>query len=507
MLHMRANILGLVAVAIGIGASLVIGYLYGQMIGETWLQGALYSSVGVASVLIEAAGLHRYDRLYRARRYWASFLCAIVLTVAAAITITYEVGYIATLFEGKASSGETKSGERASLEAERADLIARIQQTGRVRLPEAIEAELAAKTAFKRQADEARAAAALETVDRKGCGDRCKAHEARAAEYMAEHDKPPSAASLAAELGIARATAAARERVTVLNGLLSGLADARVADARATYLGKAFGISEDAARMAIALGIVAFLFMLRTIGPYIFIDSAAMVAMSIGATGPRKPIPAAEQPEKKPIPAAEEAEVWEEDEEAFLPVAAADERDAEHIQALYEIERANEADLMAHVAAPPLPAPVPYVNGEQRLDIREQRIRGLVQSFVDDCLLIRIGDDEHREGCQLMQDAFQFWLVRRGRGETVSKMDFGSAMTAFVRKLGGDRIKSGSRYYTGVMLSPAFAADFARRESGDEAETREPLTTGRRLGLSRNSRRDEFPLEIEIEREATMSNA
>ncbi len=497
MLHRRANLLGLVAVAIAIVVSLAIGYLYGQQVAETWIQGVLYSSIGVAAVLVEAAGLHRCDTLWRAGRVSAALMCACVLTISSATTILYEIGFVAGLLEGKASTGETRSSERATLDAERRDLMARIERTGQVRLPEAIQAEIDAKAALKALAADARAAAQAETIERKGCGDRCKAHEARAAGYMADYDKPPSAAELTGELGIANATAVARARVIVINNQLHGLADAKVADARASLVARLFGTTEDAARMGIALGIVLFLFMLRTIGPYIFIDSAAMAAMAAAmgqkksAEGAPKPILAAEEAAERPAARLNGS--------AALPYHAAvdaedfgeievddDEGDgvsAEDMVALFEMESSREAEaaLLADIQAEQQVLPPPFFeDDEPSLDARGRQVRQLVQGFVDDCLNVRPRDSSAKEGAQQMQDCFQLWLGEHHAGVSISKMEFGEHMKTLLVRMGGEFKKIGSRYYFGVTIKPSWAKRLA--DEADPVEDKKQLTAGRRLG-------------------------
>ncbi len=508
----NVNAFGLVIVGICIACSVAINFHFGLSLGENVYQSAVYSMIGVAAVIWEATALHRIDHLKREGRTGVAAALFLGLITAALVSVSYEFGYLAELFEGKASVADARSGDRSALEAERKRLEAQIEKAGIVRPVAAIEGDLAAKKAVLARVDAIKARAAEKDAEaakasgmakdeeaRKGCGDICRGHLARSAAILADkgpilaeaeailrdYEAPPTLAALAAELGTATALRDADKRIREIAGELRPLADAKAGDARASYLARLFGTTNENARIALALVFVFFLWLGRTIGPWAYMDGGKAPAV-VAAGTEKKPIPAAERGAEASLPALP----------AYAGSSAADDDedappdlDLGEIEALWELE--NEAALLEGIQAPEQP-PAPII-AEPPLDEREKRIRDLVQAFIDDCLLVRTGDPDHREGCQFVQDGFRFWLGNRGRGETVSRNDFGIHMSALLERLGGRRVKSNGRYYVGIQMRPAFAADLTQwlADNSEDGVKPEKLTDGRRLGGSIR-RRDEI---------------
>lgn len=457
----NVNWLGLIVCGVGVAVSLAFAVKYGLSLSSDPFIALAYSSIGVAAVLWEVVGWHRAAHLYRIARPWAARLCIVGLVLATVITIQYELGFLAALFEGKASIGAADSSERAAKEAERSNLLAQIQKAGVVRPAEAIRGDLAGMRALQSQADQARRDGEAEAAD-KGCGDRCKAHRSA---YTALSTKLASSPvdKLEAELGVAVGVERAQARVTALNAELRPLAAAGVADARASYMHIAFGISETGARLTLSLLIILFLIACRSWSPFTFMDPPAPASVAVidrGKVHAPPPVlerqPAAElfPPDgaieaSSPPPDVPDADFIESDMHPEAPEEAEEPPfDLDELEMLAEFaagrgEAASPAE--EAIEAEPLPEP---------LSASEERARNLVQRFILDCCIVHGDNHSEREKAKVMETAFRQWQADHEIVEIVNGNDFGKTLTAILGELGGGKIHSDGKKYVGIKLKP-----------------------------------------------------
>lgn len=488
------NWLGLIICGICVSASLTFSVHYGLMIADTIWQAAVYSGIGVAAVIWEMVGAHRVGHLWRIGRFSAMAACIWGLGLATFITVQYELGYLAYMFEGSASVGESRAGERAALEAERARLEAQIAKSGISRPAEAVKGDLKRLEELRGGADRAKHEAAAEEA-RGGCGVLCAAHKAEYEGAMSRIARAPARSDLEAELGTALALAGASARIDTINAKLKPLAANGVADARATYMGQAFNISDQTARAILAMLIIVFLYCGRTWSPFVFMDAkAATSSEAVGYADSAAEGPVALSLELAGVPSLPAGVVGIESQaepEFFAPPYdnyEDDEADnSEYAEALFDM---SEAEMLAQLPKrQPLTKPV-IEKPKVELNFQQSRIRSLVQRFIDECCVIHPGDHSVREGAQTMQDAFKVWIEDSEIVDSVSKNDFGQYMTSLLQETGGDKIKSDSWWYAGVSLTPAHAHRVARKlaESDDSQEAAQS-DAGGRLGRAGRERR------------------
>lgn len=461
----NVNWLGLIVCGVCVAVSLAFAVKYSLSGSPEPGDAAIYAAVGIASVAWEVAGWHRAAHLYRIGRPWAARGCVVGLMVATLITVGYDLGFLASFFESKASIGASSVSARSSMEAERKNLLAQIEKAGVVRPASAIRGDIAGLKALRSQADQAKADAADEEAQ-KGCGDRCKAHRSTYAALSSKLAASPID-KLEAELGVAIGVADAQSRVKELNAELRPLAAAGVGDARANYMHILFGISETAARVALALLFILFLVLGCSAAPFIFMDppatSAAQPAFKTGImldSARAEPLldrqPAAELfPPEGVIEASEPRD--------DLPDADFIESDM-HPEATGEPQEPpfdlDELEMLAEFAAGRGEAPVPAEDAiedetiPEPLSASEKRARDLVQRFILDCCLVYGDNHSEREKAKVMESAFRQWQADHEIVEIVNGNDFGKTLTAILGELGGGKIHSDGKKYVGIRLKP-----------------------------------------------------
>lgn len=473
----NVNWLGLVVCGIGAAAGLAFAVIYGRQSSEDLVTGLVYSSIGVAAVLWEVAGLHRAAHLKREGRVWASRLCIYGLGLATIITVQYEIGVIAQLFEGKASIGAADSSERQAKELERANLLGQIQKAGIVRPVEAIRGDLAGMKALQSQADQARQDGDAEAA-RKGCGDLCKAHRSTYTALASKISLTP-VDKLEAELGVALGVKRAQERVAALNVELRPLASAGVADARASYMHQLFGISEELSRVVLSMAIILFLIACRSLAPFTFMDPAKELTLKALLANELERKPAHEelglhrQPAATVFPPADAIEASTPAPDAdFIesdidPEAAQEPEeppfDIDEIEMLREFASGRgEPPVAAEETVEPEVLPEP-------LTASQARARALVQRFILDCCMVHGANHAERETAAHMQAAFRQWQSDHEIVEIVNSRDFASTLTSILDELGGGKIRSDGGKYVGIRLKPYVTHRLSQNTAPDEA--------------------------------------
>lgn len=444
-----------------------------------------YGAVGVAAVLWECTGLHRADHLRRTGRIGASGICYAGLALAILITVSYEIGSLAELMESKASIGESKAGERASLEAERAILMGQAKKAGDVRPVAAIQGDIDAIKAHPRWTSTG------------GCSN-VTAPESK--ELCTSYGR------LAAEVGAATAIAAATARIVELNRTLQPLAASKIADARASYLSKLSGLPEIDSRIAVSLLVIVFLLFGRVAGGYVFMDArrAETAEIAIASTSLTEARTAANrvaatQAALNPVlmpPLASLADEDDDFEEGASP---------EEIEALWDMEQ--EAAAVAALNAGKI-EPLPVKPEPAPLNPVQVARRELVLRFASDCLIFhrsREGDEKPpRESAKLVWEGFELWCEDMEIGDKLTRAAFGTSFGLILEDNGGKHHKSSEIYYVGVTMKPSFAHRLAKRAEAITEGTEEALpvvTVGEpRLG---GRIRDRRALAIETEAAGT----
>jgi hypothetical protein len=453
----NVNPLGLIVCGVCVAVSLAFAVLYGMALSPDPLVALIYSAIGVAAVLWEVVGWHRVAHLYRIERPWAARVGVIGLVLATVVTVQYELGFLATLFEAKASIGESSASARAAMEAERANLQAQITRAGIVRPVEAVRGELFGMRALQSQADRAKADGDAEAAD-KGCGERCRAHRSVYTALSAKLAASP-VDKLQAELGIAEGVERAQERIRKITADLAPLASAGVADARANYMHQMFGLSETGARLTLSLLIILFLLAGRSWSPFTFMDppSPAAAVIDMGAVRHAEPAldrrPAAELfPPADAIDAsapAPDADFIESD----MGLEAAEEAEEPPFD-LEDLEMLRAFDSGHHEAAVDASGPIEDEAEPEPLTPAQERVRAVVRRFIVDCCLVHGEDHSQREPAATMQNAFRQWQADNEIVEIVNSNDFGAALEAILSDLGGGKIHSNGKKYVGIRLKP-----------------------------------------------------
>lgn len=471
----NVNWLGLIVCAVCVVASLAISIQYGLSISEVWWVALTYSGIGVAAVTWEITGPHRVAHLRREGRSVAMWACVFGLGLASIITIQYELGYLATLFEGKASVGESRAGNRASLEMERATLEGQISKAGAVRPAAAIQGDIDAVKANYRWTSSL------------GCTN-VTAPESK--ELCASYGK------LAAELGAATAIASAQARVRAINAELQPFAAAKVADARASYLSHLTGSSEMGARIILSIALIVFLWCGRTLAPFVYMDAKKAIApetVSVATWSPETvaAIPAAEK--SSFLPPAPLPSLLDDD---FADEETGTELSAEDVLALWELDEEREKQALAALSegrrdAKPQPEPAAEEKKKRtRFDPLAARNRQFVERFAADALLFIEGDRSRYEKAQLIWDAFLHWCAIMEIEDKPNRAQFGEIFPVILEDNGGEKVKWSEIHYVGVALKPAFAHGMAAAADAVTQSPEQPLALGeRRLGSVLKDRR------------------
>lgn len=441
----NVNYFGLAVAVIcsAVSLGLIIDYAMGAS-DSPW-RVAAYAAVGVAALVWENTGLHRGDHLKREKRYGAAFLCYAGLAMAILITVSYEIGSLAELMESKASIGESKAGERAALESERAILMGQAKKAGDVRPVAAIQGDIDAIKAHPRWTSSGGCTNVTAPESKELCG---------------------SYGRLAAEVGAATAIAAASARIVDLNGKLQPLAASKIADARASYLSKLSGMPEIDSRIAVSLLVIAFLLFGRVAGGYVFMDSrgnAEKATIAVAATEARTAteaatatIAATKTEILPPLPLLEDAE-YDFD----------DGKTPEEIEALWDMEQ-EQAAVAALNAGQPVAAPIITKPEPAPLNPVQVARREVVKRYCDDCLTFhRQPNSEtgrpYRETSKLVWEGFEIWLDEVEIGEEWTRAAFGLAFGPILEDNGGRSLKSSEIYYEGVTMKPSHAHRVGKR--------------------------------------------
>lgn len=460
---------GLAICALCVAVSLCYAVVGGLEMASTIWQSVAYSMLAIGSVSWEVLGLHRTAHLYRAGRYLAMTLCAVVLAFACAVSVSYELQYLATFQEAHVSIGASKTGNRASLEAERGRLQATIDKAGPQRAVAAVDGDLAGVKGHPRW------------LMSKACTNvTAPESEALCQRY----------GGLMAERGTAADVAAAQARIHEINAALQPLAEAGVADARSDYLSRWTGMSAGDARAALALVFIIFIHMGSMWGPFCFADPR-------GGAPLQDPLPS---------PLSRSPVVWNvtTPQMAVMPPLGLldepgqqeDDYDADAVEALWELEQ--ERELLAALDAGRI-QPAPPAEPVVPLDPKMRRAHDIIRMFVADCCSIYPGESDTYERANLAYDCFGVWQAgfgRRFEGQPVEMLDnttFGQALKAILEEMGGGKkaTKHGNAYW-GMKLRPSVVQK-ATEEAKPVAEVKDQP---RRLGGIAQDRRlmDDAPM-------------
>jgi hypothetical protein len=460
--------LGLVFGAICIAASLAFSLAYGLSYSDVFWIALIYAAVGVGSVIGEVTLVPRMDHLVRVRRFFAAFCAAVLFAACSVTTISYEGGFLATLFEGKASVGESKADDRASLQAERSRLQRQIDAA-----------------AVARPSGEVRGAMSeLEAGPRWQSSKGCTVPTITESQTLcANHAK------LKAELGRAEAVDAWQARIDQIRGLLGPLADAKVADARAVYLSRLIG-TEDGARMAAAAMIIFLLWWGRVTFLFVYADPIRKAwrevhAFAMPATPAQEAAQAVEEATPAPLdPSDLFPPVYGDPEPFFVDEDAEEESD--EAKALADMEEAELFDSL-NAARKPVPTPPPLVTP---IEAKARRCTELVMRYFEECFTHNYLDEQFGERAQILRDGFLVWLADSDIDEKFDPNMFGGTASAVLAHLGGERLQKFDHvFYRGVKFTPRFAHRIAQEAKPTAAdEEKKPET---RLGrLSKDRRGD-----------------
>jgi hypothetical protein len=425
------------------GAAIV---LYSVGTTPDFAEQLVIAATGLAALAFECVALHRIAHNWRVGRGWASAICVFILPFAILITLSYELGFLARIFETSASVGESHASARHTLERERKRLEAQVEKAGVPRPVAAIEGDLAGVKANPRW------------VSSRQCSD-ITAPESKG--LCAEYGR------YSAELGAATAIAGATARITEITGQLNGYATAGVADARAAYLSRA-GLPELDSRFAVAALSMVFLMCYRVGGGYVFADrwgrgeggppavaSPVVAEMSQNSNAPEKateartaefapPLP--ETAAQLPSPALPDALAsMGEDEGTDLTPDEIDRLYAEsQAEPLVEAMNLNRAERVE--------APEADLSSLSDADLKRREI---VLRFSRDCLTFLGPDSDEFEEGTLLWNAYETWAKDMEVREMTTQQAFGRAFNGYMRERSErGRAKSSNTRYYGVKINP-----------------------------------------------------
>jgi hypothetical protein len=435
------NPFGILIVAVGVLASYSISIYQGLQFSESlWIAG-IYALIGAAAVTWEMIGWHRCAHLLREERHTAFAANVAGLALASVVTILlFELAFLATALEGMASRNTVTMDNRAALTAERASLQASIRKGGAVRGLAAIDSEIAGIKLHPRWAST------------HGCTPEwitAKASRALCEQYSAAVQ----------ERGQALSTRSAQQRIREISKQLTPLGDVGAADARALYLSRIFGTSEQTARMLVGFGVIAFLFFCRAIAPFVMwdakTDASAKPSQALSVATHSKATPVHTQPYDN----------------GEVDIATLDAAIAEMLKAEEGESNRQRSPIVVNYDDSP---------DHQEIDAYKTELERNVASFVKTCMTRSSGA---REGASLLFKAYNVWAKDNNLLPVKDQSAFGKAITKVITgaPYNGDKIKSnGSWYYCGARLSPAIskslmespnvkAAPLARRRLGGTA--------------------------------------
>ena len=436
----NVNPFGLLIVAVGVAASYCISIYQGlQLSPVAWIAG-IYALIGAAAVTWEMIGWHRSAHLLREKRHLAFAMNALGLFLASCVTVLlFELAFLATALEGMASRNAVAVLNRGSLEIELSQLQAGITKGGATRGAAAVRAQIEADKAGRMWAlTSGCAAEATTTRDRKAFCDR----------YTAA----------VAELGQAEATESAQMRIREISGQLTPLGQVGAADARALYISRLIGSSEQGARVIVGFLVILFLYFSRAIGGFVFFDPSPKAKEArtepeenSGDGGSRKTrieAPAHNIARLRLIETAEHAEAVERithDAPSDEAIALADlERALVEMSAPDTSGRTEQRVSMADAIAE-------RVAGDGKMDVEK-----LIRRFCAECL---VADQASREGASHLHKAFRVWCDDLELPCPDDHSVFGVVMTRLIAEppYCGKKAKSSGWWYVGVRLKPVIS--------------------------------------------------
>lgn len=409
------NPFGILIVAVGVVASFGISIYQGLQFSDAAWKAGIWAAMGAAAVTWEMIGWHRCAHLWRERRLFAFLMNIAGLVLASVVTILlFELAFLAGTLEGVAAKNEATIESRTALVAERASLQSSIQKGGAVRGLAAIDSDIAGIKLHPRWAST------------HGC-----TPEWITAALSRELCERYSNA--VAERGQAIATQGAQTRIREIQMQLTPLGNVGAADARALYISRLFGTSQQTARMIVGLGVIAFLFFCRAVAPFTMWDGKKPRDREPGEAidGPSglEVLNPTGAEAGEAVAALERLSVGASDEDIAAMLAA--EVEAEMRQEVERKRRENARPIMPKVtvvqAAPEEkePARIPGLPGgaEYAKDAENQ-----VRRFMDECLT---PDGEAFEASSVLWSAFLVW-TNDNELSGVDRTTFGALLNVFI---------------------------------------------------------------------------
>jgi hypothetical protein len=443
------NPFGLLIVAVGVAASYCISIYQGlQMSPVMWIA-CIYALIGAAAVTWEMIGWHRAAHLLRERRGLAFIMNIAGLALASCVTVLlFELAFLATALESVASKNAVTVNNRSALEMERANLQASIGKGGAVRGVAAIDADIAG----------------IKTHPRWATTHSCDPDWTTAKDSRALCSRYAAAI---AERGLAESSDTAQLRIREISAALTPLGAVGAADARALYISRITGSSEQTARIMVGFLVILFLYFSRAIGGFVFADPRS-AEEPIPRGLELRPTPVGEKPLQPPAGNVVAFRPVEHTAPQIAPVPVGrpvgrrethDEmRRRLEFEALAELEASlNELDekqrnFVREKIVPVRTAPT------VEMDVVEQQIH----EFSASCL---VPDAGHHEASTVLRNAYVVWCEDNEREILADLRVFGIVMTAIIGAAPyyGAKEKSKRVVYVGVRIKPTTAHRIQQR--------------------------------------------
>jgi len=469
------NPFGILIVVVGVVASFGISIYQGLQFSDAAWKAGIWAAMGAAAVTWEMIGWHRCAHLWRERRRLAFLMNVAGLVLASTVTILlFELAFLAGTLEGIAAKNEITIEARAALMAERASLQSSITKGGAVRGLAAIDSDITGIKLHPRWASTH--GCTPEWITAKLSRELCE----RYAEAVAER-------------GQAVATQGAQARIREITVQIKPLGDVGAADARALYISKLFGTSQQTARMIVGLGVIAFLFFCRAVAPFTMWDGRG--ERSEGHRTPRNPrtsFRGVEMRQPTEYATSDDVAALERVSDGDEPLALSD----DEINAMLEAEvqeemraeiarksRENEAPQKV-VAVPSKREPEPArISGIPGGADYAKDAEGQVRRFMRECLS---PESDAFEASATLWSAFLVW-TQDNELSGVDRTTFGALLNVFVAEAPYKGQKTRKRFnggpsthvFTGVRLRNRAVHRLERQRSIDvPVSTKETVAIG-----------------------------
>lgn len=459
------NPFGLFVVSIGVIASFCISIYQGLQFSDAAWKAAIWAAMGAAAVTWEMIGWHRSAHLLREGRRLAFVANLAGLVLATVVTILlFELAFLATALEGMASRNVVAMDNRATLERERDSLQRSIDKGGAVRGLAAIDSDIAGIKLHPRWASTH--GCTPEWITAKLSRKLCERYSAAVGER-----------------GQALSTQAAQKRIREISTLLTPLGDVGAADARALYISRLFGISQETARMLVSAGVVAFLWFCRAVAPFTMWDARNHGGNRSNLRGEDvESISGVEVRQPNEYAPVENVAVLERSGGDALDGVTDQELDEllyaeaqEEIAAAERRQQAHEAPPSPKIQAVTQPAistatPVAGLPGGAS---HARDAAAVMAGFVNDCLMV---DAEGYEASATLWQSFVVWAKDKEQA-AMDRTTFGVligaavAQSPFNGRKAKKRVAGASVWvYTGVRLRPLAAHRVERQSSAELLE-------------------------------------